>query len=78
MTEVLLLLVKVAVGVLILAIACATRHIGVAVIVATAFRGPRTLALLAAYVVASAVVSIPYLQWCRRRTREEEPMVKGA
>ena len=41
-----------------LAIACATRHIGVAVIVATAFRGPRTMVLLAAYVVASAVVSI--------------------
>ena len=40
-----------------LAIACATRRIGVAVIVA-AFRGPRTMVLLAAYVVASAVVSI--------------------
>jgi BASS family bile acid:Na+ symporter len=45
-----------------LAIACATRHIGVAVIVATAFRGPRTMVLLAAYVVASAVVLIRYLQ----------------
>jgi BASS family bile acid:Na+ symporter len=53
-----------------LAIACATRHIGITVIVATAFRGPRTVVLLAAYVVASAVVSIPYLQWRRRRTRE--------
>ena len=61
-----------------LAIACATRYIGVAVIVATAFRGPRTMVLLAAYIVASAVVSIPHLQWRRRRTRAEEPMVKGA
>ena len=61
-----------------LAIACATRHIGVAVVVATAFRGPRTMVLLAAYVVASAVVSIPYLQWCRRQARVEEPMVGGA
>jgi BASS family bile acid:Na+ symporter len=58
-----------------LAIACATRHIGVAVIVATSFRGPRTMVLLAAYVVASAVVSIPYLQWRRRQARVEEPMV---
>ena len=61
-----------------LAIACATRHIGVAVIVATAFRGPRTMVLLAAYVVASAVVSIPYLQWRRRQARVEAPMVGGA
>ena len=60
-----------------LAIACATRHIGVAVIVATAFRGPRTMVLLASYVVASAVVAIPYLQWRRRQARGQEPMAGG-
>lgn len=49
-----------------LAIACATRHIGIAVIVATTFNGVRTMVIVAAYVVASAVVSIPYLQWRRR------------
>ena len=56
----------------------ATRHIGVAVIVATAFCGPRTVVLLAAYVVASAVVSIPYLQWRRRQAHGEEPIMGGA
>jgi BASS family bile acid:Na+ symporter len=60
-----------------LAIACATRHIGVAVIVATAFRGPRTMVLLAAYVVASAVVSLPYLQWRHRPARGDEPVAGG-
>ena len=52
-----------------LAIACATRHIGIAVLVATAFRGPGTMVLIAAYIVASAAVSIPYLQWRRRQAR---------
>jgi bile acid:Na+ symporter, BASS family len=61
-----------------LAIACATRHIGIAVVVATTFRGPRTMVLLAAYVVASAVVSLPYLQWRRRQARVEEAVVGGA
>ncbi len=50
-----------------LAIACVTRHIGIAVIVATTFRGPKTVVILAAYVVVSALVSIPYLRW-RKRT----------
>jgi BASS family bile acid:Na+ symporter len=50
-----------------LAIACATRHVGIAVLVATSFPGPRTAVLIAAYVVASAAVSIPYLKW--RRTK---------
>jgi predicted Na+-dependent transporter len=46
-----------------LAISCATRHIGVAVIVAATFRGPRTAVLIAAYIVASALVSMSYLRW---------------
>jgi hypothetical protein len=49
-----------------LGIACATRHVGVAVLVAVSFPGPRTAVLIAAYVVAAAVVSIPYLGWRRR------------
>jgi len=48
-----------------LAIACATRHIGIAVIVAAMFPGPRTIVVLAAYVVASVLVSLPYLRWRR-------------
>jgi bile acid:Na+ symporter, BASS family len=50
----------------VLAISCATRHIGIAVVVATTFQGPRTVVILAAYVIASALVSIPYLHWRRR------------
>lgn len=52
----------------VLAISCATRHIGVAVVVATGFRGPKTAVLIAAYVVASALVAIPYLRWRRRQS----------
>lgn len=48
-----------------LALACATRHVGIAVVVATSFPGPRTLVLLVTYVLASALVSIPYLRWRR-------------
>lgn len=48
-----------------LAIACATRHVGLAVLVASSFPGPKTTVLIAAYIVASAAVSIPYLKWRR-------------
>jgi predicted Na+-dependent transporter len=51
-----------------LAVCCATRHVGLAVLVAAAVPGPRTAVLVAAYIVASAVVCIPYVQW-RRRAR---------
>ena len=49
-----------------LAVCCATRHVGLAVLVAAAVPGPRTAVLVAAYIVASAVVCIPYVQWRRR------------
>lgn len=45
----------------VLAIACATRHIGIAVLVASAFPNTNTLAIVLAYSLASAAVSIPYL-----------------
>ena len=51
-----------------LAVSCATRHVGLAILVAAAVPGPRTAALVAAYIVASAVVSIPYVQWRKRTT----------
>ena len=53
-----------------LAVACATRHVGLAVLVASLFPGPRIVTLIATYVVASAAVSIPYLLWRRRTTAE--------
>jgi BASS family bile acid:Na+ symporter len=51
----------------ILAIACATRHLGIAILVAAALPGPRTAVLIAAYIVTAAVVSIPYLRWRRKQ-----------
>lgn len=51
-----------------LAMACATRHVGIAVLVATSFPGPRTATLIAAYIVAAVAVSFPYLRW-RRHAR---------
>jgi BASS family bile acid:Na+ symporter len=48
-----------------LAIACATRHIGVALLVATTFPGPRTAVLIATYLLCSLAVSVPYLRWRR-------------
>ena len=48
-----------------LAVSCATRHVGLAVLVASAFPGPKTTVLIASYIVASALVSIPYLKWRR-------------
>ena len=52
-----------------LAFACATRHVGIAVLVAGAFPGPRTLVLMTGYLLASAAVCLPYLHW-RRRVRQ--------
>ena len=46
-----------------LAVSCATRHLGLAILVAAAVPGPRTAVFVAAYIVASAVVAIPYLKW---------------
>lgn len=55
----------------VLAIACATRHIGVAVLVAGAFPNTNTLAVVLAYSLASAFVSIPYLYLRgKRRSRQ--------
>ena len=56
-----------------LAVACATRHIGLAMLVAAKVRGPKTLAMVAAYLIASTVISIPYIQWIRHRRRKRNP-----
>ncbi|MCB4769686.1 hypothetical protein LGR54_13800 [Ancylobacter sp. Lp-2] len=55
-----------------LAVACCTRHIGIAIIVATLFHGPGTLVLLAVYILVSTVVTVPYLRW-RRKKRLSSP-----
>jgi bile acid:Na+ symporter, BASS family len=46
-----------------LAIACATRHVGVAVVVATQFVGVRTAVLIVAYFLTAIVISNVYLRW---------------
>jgi BASS family bile acid:Na+ symporter len=46
-----------------LAVSCATRHVGIAMLAASTVPGPRIAVLVLAYVLASAVVSIPYLRW---------------
>ncbi len=49
-----------------LAVSCATRHLGLAILVAAAVPGPKTAVFVAAYIVTSAAVSIPYLKWQAR------------
>lgn len=51
-----------------LAVSCATRHVGIAMLAASTVPGPRTAALVLAYVLASAVVSIAHLRWRRGAT----------
>jgi BASS family bile acid:Na+ symporter len=46
-----------------LAVSCATRHVGIAMLAASTVPGPRTAAFVLAYALASAAVSIPYLRW---------------
>jgi BASS family bile acid:Na+ symporter len=49
-----------------LAIACAMRHVGVALIVSEEFVGVRTAVLVIAYFVTAFIVSSIYLTWRRR------------
>lgn len=53
----------------VLAVACATRHIGIAVLVAGAFPNSNTLAVVLAYSLASAAVSVPYLFWRNKQSK---------
>jgi hypothetical protein len=46
-----------------LAVSCAARHVGIAMLAASTTPGPQTAAIVLAYVLASALVSIPYLKW---------------
>lgn len=49
-----------------LAVACATRHLGLALLVAATAQGPNTLGMVAAYLLGSTIVSIPYIMWRRK------------
>ncbi len=48
-----------------LAIACSTRHLGIAVLVAASVPGPRTAVVVAVYILTATAISIPYLKWRR-------------
>lgn len=61
-----------------LAVACASRHVGLALLVAASYRGERALALVAAYLLASAIVSIPYVRWRRRVLDSDTTAVSSA
>jgi predicted Na+-dependent transporter len=50
----------------VLATACATRHLAVAMLVAASVPGPRTAVLVASYMITSAVISIVYMKWRQR------------
>lgn len=49
-----------------LAVACATRHIGVAVVVATSLPGGRVAVVISVYIAISVAVTLPYTRWRRR------------
>jgi len=49
----------------VLATACATRHVGIAALMAAAYPGPAVAAIVAGYLAASALVTMPYLRWRR-------------
>jgi BASS family bile acid:Na+ symporter len=49
-----------------LAISCATRHLGIAVLVAATVPELKTGVLVLAYLVASILASIPYIRWRKR------------
>jgi len=48
-----------------LAVSCATRHVGVAVLTASAVPGPKTAAFVIAYVLTAAIACTGYLRWRR-------------
>ncbi|MEN8141562.1 MAG: hypothetical protein ABFR97_10105 [Thermodesulfobacteriota bacterium] len=48
-----------------LAIACATRHIGIAALVAASLPGPKTAVIIVVYILTAGLIAIPYLRWRR-------------
>jgi hypothetical protein len=50
---------------LVLGTACATRHLGIAALMTAAYPGPAVAAIVAGYLAASTLVTLPYLRWRR-------------
>jgi hypothetical protein len=49
----------------VLGTACATRHLGIAALMTAAYPGPAVAAIVAGYLAASTLVTLPYLRWRR-------------
>jgi len=56
-----------------LAVTCATRHVGLAMLAASAVPNPRVIALVLAYLLCATLVTLPYLKWRGRRVRIADP-----
>jgi len=57
-----------------LAIACATRHLGIALLVASTLPGrPRLVLLIGVYIVVSLAVTAPYLRWRKKALAAQRP-----
>jgi len=55
-----------------LAVACSTRHVGLAMLAASVVPNPRTIALVLAYLVCAALVTLPYLKLRSRGVRRAD------
>lgn len=49
-----------------LGILCATRHVGLAMLIVLSVRNQPAAAALGAYILAALLVSVPYVKWARR------------
>ncbi|WP_295138161.1 hypothetical protein [uncultured Reyranella sp.] len=59
-----------------LAVACATRHIGVAVFVATSLPGARIAVVISIYIAISVAITLPYTRWRRAVAARHEATLK--
>ena len=55
-----------------LAVSCASRHVGIAMLAASTVPGTQTAALVLVYLVAAALVTVPYLKWGQGRKENPE------
>jgi BASS family bile acid:Na+ symporter len=46
-----------------LAVSCVTRHVGIAMLAVSTAQGTQTTALVLVYLVAAAIVTVPYVKW---------------
>ena len=55
-----------------LGILCASRHVGLAMVLAATVKNRATVAAIGAYILAGLLVSIPYVRWARPRASPPE------